>query len=97
EILDRILEAYIEHNKDTAAIIQQGFSEKTVRSVIEKLVRSEYKRRQAPPGIRITSRAFGRDWRYPITSHYPPALKSAAAGDEKINETGDKNGVSDGT
>ena len=51
-------------------IVAQGFDKDVVVRVLELVKRNEYKRRQAPPGIRISGRAFGRDWRYPITSKY---------------------------
>jgi NAD+ synthase (glutamine-hydrolysing) len=51
-------------------IVASGFERDVVIRVLEMVKRNEYKRRQAPPGIRISKRAFGRDWRYPITSGY---------------------------
>jgi len=70
DILDAIIYNYMEENLDAEAIIQQGFPAKDVLSVIKRIQQNEYKRRQAPPGIKITTRAFGRDWRYPITSGF---------------------------
>lgn len=70
DILDPILEAFIEKDLSVEEIASQGFERDTVIRVLEMVKRNEYKRRQAPPGIRISSRAFGRDWRYPITSGY---------------------------
>ncbi len=70
EILDPILEAFIEEDLSVADIVARGFDRDTVIHILELVKRNEYKRRQAPPGIRISSRAFGRDWRYPITSKY---------------------------
>ncbi len=70
EILDPILEAFIEEDLSVAEITERGFERATVIRVLEMVKRNEYKRRQAPPGIRISGRAFGRDWRYPITSRY---------------------------
>jgi len=70
DVLDPILEAFIERDSSVAEIVAAGFDKDTVVSVLEMVKRNEYKRRQAPPGIRISSRAFGRDWRYPITSRY---------------------------
>jgi NAD+ synthase (glutamine-hydrolysing) len=66
--LDAILQRYIEQDRSVESIIDDGFDEATVKRVIRLLLRAEYKRRQAPPGTRITRRAFGRDRRYPITS-----------------------------
>lgn len=72
EVLDAILEAFIEENLSVDQIEARGFDRATVGRVLEMVKRSEYKRRQAPPGVRVSSRAFGRDWRYPITSGYKP-------------------------
>ena len=69
-ILDSIIQHYMEENLDTKAIIQQGFLPEDVTRVIQLIKRNEYKRRQAAPGPKISPRAFGRDWRYPITSGY---------------------------
>jgi len=66
--LDDILSAYIEHDQSAEQIIAAGFDQAVVYDVIGKVDRNEHKRRQAPPGLRITQRAFGRDRRYPITS-----------------------------
>ena len=68
--LDAIIEAYMERDESPRQIVGQGHAEADVRRVVGMLVRSEYKRRQAPVGIRITRRGFGKDWRYPITSRY---------------------------
>lgn len=70
EILDPILEAFIEDDLSVAEITARGFDRDIVIRTLEMVKRNEYKRRQAPPGVRISSRAFGRDWRYPITSGY---------------------------
>ena len=70
DILDPILEAFIEEDASVREIVERGFDRDVVIRVLEMVKRSEYKRRQAPPGIRISGRAFGRDWRYPITSGY---------------------------
>lgn len=70
KILDPILEAFIEEDLSVEGITERGFDREVVVRVLELVKRSEYKRRQAPPGIRISGRAFGRDWRYPITSGY---------------------------
>ena len=69
-VLDPILEAFIEEDLSVDAIADKGFDRDTVIRILELVKRNEYKRRQAPPGVRISSRAFGRDWRYPITSGY---------------------------
>jgi NAD+ synthase (glutamine-hydrolysing) len=70
DILDPILEAFIEEDLSVDEIAGRGFDKDVVVRVLELVKRNEYKRRQAPPGIRISCRAFGRDWRYPITSGY---------------------------
>lgn len=67
-ILDPILRAYVEEDKSPDEIIASGFDAKTVRDVARMVDRSEYKRRQAPPGVKITPKAFGRDRRLPITN-----------------------------
>ncbi|HET7200050.1 MAG TPA: NAD+ synthase, partial [Burkholderiales bacterium] len=70
ELLDAIISAYMENDLSPVEIVAQGFAAEDVRRVVEMIHRSEYKRRQAPIGIRITHRGFGKDWRYPITSRY---------------------------
>ena len=70
DVLDPILAAFIEEDLSVNDIAALGFDREVVTRVLELVKRNEYKRRQAPPGIRISSRAFGRDWRYPITSRY---------------------------
>ena len=70
EVLDPILAAFIEEDLSVDEITELGYDRETVTRVLEMVKRNEYKRRQAPPGIRISRRAFGRDWRYPITSKY---------------------------
>ena len=73
ETLDPILKAYVEEDKEMAKIVSAGFDKNTVARVLEMVDRSEYKRRQAPPGIKITPKAFGRDRRMPITNKYKGA------------------------
>ncbi len=70
EILDPILKAYIEDDRSYEEILNLGFDSDCVKKVISLVDRSEYKRRQSPPGIKITPRAFGRDRRFPITNRY---------------------------
>ncbi|MBI4967887.1 MAG: NAD+ synthase [Rhodospirillales bacterium] len=70
DVLDAILERLVEGERPLAAIVAEGFDEALVRRVWRMLDRAEYKRRQAPPGVKITSRAFGRDRRYPITNAF---------------------------
>jgi NAD+ synthase len=69
-VLDAILECLIEHEMTVAEIVARGHDEKTARAVWRMLDRAEYKRRQAPPGVKLTRRAFGRDRRYPITNAF---------------------------
>ena len=69
-VLDPILKAYVEDDLSYADILAMGYDEETVQRVIHLVDRSEYKRRQAPPGIKITPRNFGRDRRMPIVSRY---------------------------
>lgn len=68
--LDMIIKLYVKQDKTPQEIAGLGYDESEVRRVIRMIDRSEYKRRQAAPGIKITHRAFGRDRRYPITNHY---------------------------
>ncbi len=70
EILDPILEAFIEDDLSVGEIAARGFDRATVGRILDLVRRNEYKRRQAPPGVRVSGRAFGRDWRYPITNGY---------------------------
>jgi NAD+ synthase (glutamine-hydrolysing) len=71
-ILDRILELYVEQDNSTEAIIKQGFERAVVEKVVRLVDRNEHKRRQAPIGVRISQRGFGRDRRYPITAGWKP-------------------------
>jgi NAD+ synthase (glutamine-hydrolysing) len=68
DILDAILERYIEQDQSQQEIEAAGFNKSDVDQVIRLIRINEYKRRQAPIGVRITHRGFGKDWRYPITS-----------------------------
>ena len=70
EVLDPILQAYIEEDKGIGEIVASGFDEEDVRRVVKLVDAAEYKRRQAPTGIKVTSRSFGRDRRMPITNRY---------------------------
>jgi NAD+ synthase (glutamine-hydrolysing) len=69
-VLDPILKAYVEEDRGFDEMLQMGFDEPSVRRVIALVDKSEYKRRQSPPGIKITQRALGRDRRMPITNKY---------------------------
>lgn len=70
DVLDPILKAYIEDNMGLEEIVSLGFGHETARKVMRMVDSSEYKRRQAPPGVKITPRALGKDWRMPITNGY---------------------------
>ncbi len=70
EVLDAILQAYVEQDRSVEELVTAGFERATVERVARLVIVNEYKRRQAAPGIRITPRAFGRDRRYPITSGF---------------------------
>ncbi len=70
DVLDGILEGLVEGERSVDAMVEQGFDRDTVLRVWRMLDRAEYKRRQAPPGVKISSRAFGRDRRYPITNGF---------------------------
>ncbi|HUS25588.1 MAG TPA: NAD(+) synthase, partial [Candidatus Binatia bacterium] len=70
DMLDAILKAYVEDQRSITQIVHYGFPQETVQRVASLVRRSEYKRRQAPPGPKVTPRAFGRDRRYPITAVY---------------------------
>jgi NAD+ synthase (glutamine-hydrolysing) len=72
EVLDPILQAYVEEDRSPEEIVAAGFPAGVVQRVVEMVDRAEYKRRQAPPGVKITRRAFGRDRRPPITNRYRP-------------------------
>jgi len=69
-LLDAILQAYVEEDRSLDEIVRLGYERETAIEVLRMVDRAEYKRRQAPPGVRITQRAFGKDRRLPITNHY---------------------------
>ena len=79
EVLDAIMQAFMEDNRSAAQIKADGHPPEAVDRVLRLIRVNEYKRRQAPVGVRITHRAFGRDWRYPITSLYREDGREAAA------------------
>jgi len=72
EVLDPILQGYVEDDRSFEELVAAGHDPATVRRVIGLVDRSEYKRRQGPPGVKVTTRAFGRDRRMPITNRYLP-------------------------
>ncbi len=90
EILDAIVQKYVEENQAAAQIVAAGYQSADVARVISLIHRNEYKRRQAPPGSRITPRAFGRDWRYPIAARFSITSLEAVGGEppSSFQETG---------
>ena len=70
EVLDAIIERYMENDQSIADIVAAGYSADDVERVTRLIQINEYKRRQAPPGIRVSHRSFGKDWRYPITNRF---------------------------
>src|SRR3712207_176363 len=70
DLLDRVLEGLVERDMSPRELVAQGFDPDVVRKVSNLLDLAEYKRRQAPPGVKITAKAFGRDRRYPITNRF---------------------------
>ena len=84
EILDPILQAYVEDDRSPSAIVDMGYDPAMVQRVMKMVERAEYKRRQAPPGVKITERAFGRDRRLPITNGY---TSHTGAGRPTVTET----------
>ena len=77
EVIDAIVEGYVERGLDSAALVAQGLTPAVVADVIGRIDRNEYKRRQAAPGLRITSKAFGVGRRFPIAASYGNATESA--------------------
>ena len=76
DLLDGIIEAYVEQDRSPDEIVALGFERDVVERVAQLVDRAEYKRRQAPPGVRISTRAFGKDRRLPITNRYVPRRRS---------------------
>ncbi len=70
EVLDAIIERYMENDEGVAALIADGYEQADVEKVARLIKLNEYKRRQAPVGIRVTHRSFGKDWRYPMTNRF---------------------------
>ena len=75
DVLDAILYGLVEGEKSVPDLVAEGFDRTTILRVWKMLDRAEYKRRQAPPGVKITPRAFGRDRRYPITNGFTALVK----------------------
>jgi len=70
EVLDPILKSYVEEHQSLVSLAKKNKNAAMVKDIVRMVDQSEYKRRQAPPGIKITPRAFGKDWRLPITNKY---------------------------
>ncbi len=70
DVLDKVLKAYVEEDRSVDQMLEMGMDEAAVRKAVKLVDGSEYKRRQSPPGIKITARAFGRDRRLPITNRF---------------------------
>jgi NAD+ synthase (glutamine-hydrolysing) len=70
-VLDAVLERYVEHDLSIAELEEAGFDRDTAEKVTKLVDHSEYKRRQAPPGVRVSPKAFGKDRRLPITNRWP--------------------------
>ena len=88
DVLDAILAGYVEEDLDAAELVARGLPAEDVERVIRMVDRAEYKRRQAPPGIKISTKAFGRDRRLPITNRYEsrverPALRAVRDADAR--------------
>jgi NAD+ synthase (glutamine-hydrolysing) len=71
-MLDMVLKGYVEEDKSPQQLIETGLPQDVVQKVVRMVDRSEYKRRQSPPGVKITPKAFGRDRRLPIINRYNP-------------------------
>ena len=81
EVLDMIIKGYVEQDKSPGQLIAAGLPENEVRRVINLVDRNEYKRRQSPPGVKITTKAFGKDRRLPITNRYHLMLDTSPQGE----------------
>ncbi len=74
DVLDAIVEGYVEQDRSVDELVADGYARADVERIVRLIHVNEYKRRQAPPGIRITHRGFGKDWRYPITNRFRGGL-----------------------
>jgi NAD+ synthase (glutamine-hydrolysing) len=88
ELLDRILAGYVEQDLDAGELVRQGLPAAEVERVIRLVDVAEYKRRQAPPGIRISTKAFGRDRRLPITNRYETRVPEEERGGRRLRALG---------
>ena len=80
DVLDPVLKAYVELSLSPTAMAEAGMDPAVIDRVTKLVDRNEYKRRQSPPGPKITPRAFGKDWRLPIVNRYVPERAAAPAG-----------------
>jgi NAD+ synthase (glutamine-hydrolysing) len=93
DLLDPVLEAYVERDRTAADLVDDGFDPAVVDRVVRLVDGAEYKRRQMPPGVRITTKAFGRDRRLPITNRYRPAHRPVGEPTEPTEPAGVVPGV----
>ena len=77
EILDNIIELYLEKNQSPKNIVEKGYIAQDVKKVVELIQKNEFKRRQSPPGPKVTSKAFGKERRYPITNNFKITIKGS--------------------
>ena len=77
-VLDAIVEHYVEFDRGVEEIIQMGFDKEDVERIVRLIHINEYKRRQSPPGVRVTARGYGKDWRYPITSKFRGLINTSS-------------------
>jgi NAD+ synthase (glutamine-hydrolysing) len=87
-VLDAVLDAYVERDRGRAELLADGFDPTVVDRVVALVDAAEYKRRQSPPGPKITGRAFGRDRRLPITSRWREAAAPTAGEPEQARPEG---------
>ena len=80
EELDPVLQAYVERDRTAADLVAEGFDPEVVDRVVRLVDGAEYKRRQMPPGVRITTKAFGKDRRMPITNRYRSSAREESGG-----------------
>jgi NAD+ synthase len=85
DVLDDILECLVEHEMPLPEIVARGHAPETVKRIERMLYLAEYKRRQAAPGVKITSRSFGRDRRYPITNKFRESLEPPTQPDSQAS------------
>lgn len=88
EVLDAIVERYVEYDQCPWEIMQAGYNKGDVERVVRLIAVNEYKRRQSAVGVRVSTRAFGKDWRYPITSKYRPAFTALGEPAPRLEDRG---------